>query len=106
MTPDAREQARHKASVMIAFAEGKEIEHRYKAPNSKEWNSIAQPTWRWHDYDYRVKPEERKPREVKFWISDRVDNVYPEHYIINDTVGGGWRLATFVEKVLPETETE
>lgn len=75
MTPDAREQARHKASVMIAFAEGKEIQFKGRNEDERKWMTVPDPTWRFHEFDYRVKPEERKPREWTVWINEKEDIV-------------------------------
>lgn len=94
---DAREQARHNASVMIAFADGKEIQVSPKGDD--EWWDCENPTWRFVRFDYRVKPEERKPIEVELWVDDNSRQVRTSQLLAT------MRKALFRE-VLPETETE
>lgn len=59
MTP--QERAKKQAEVMLAYAEGKEIE-RYT--NMASWMLDDDPTWNWIDNDYRVK---KTPKVVKLW---------------------------------------
>lgn len=67
-----RDEARHAAEVMIAFAEGKEIESKDR--NSKGWNCyLENPTFDWRHWDYRVKPEQQTPSK-----EDMVN--HPQHY--------------------------
>ncbi len=51
-----REGARKAAEVMLAYADGKEIECKIAMD---EWDVIEDPNFYWHDktYDYRIKPE-------------------------------------------------
>jgi hypothetical protein len=109
MTPDAREQARHKASVMIAFADGKEIQVGPLDGQGPwiDYNEGDGPTWDFKYCLYRVKPEERKPREIQVWVN----NEYPgisrdEKYFSDNQVAylNGWTLTTFKE-VLPSENT-
>lgn len=49
----------HKHAELIkAWADGAEIE--WKMPHQTTWDEIAVPTWN-EDYQYRIKPEEKKP---------------------------------------------
>lgn len=104
MTPAAREQARHKASVMIAYADGRTIRCR-EVGTSNPWYDITDPeevpAWDWEEYEYEVKPEERKPREI--WVvEDRI-------YEVQQMRGDGMTPIegqTHFREVLPETETE
>lgn len=58
-----REEARRKAEVMLAFADGAEIQFcRYHWTN-EDWDDVGHPSWNWDGNDYRVKP---KPAE--FWV--------------------------------------
>lgn len=41
-------------TIMQAFADGKEIEHR----GSGGWLSTKCPSWNWGNVDYRIKPVE------------------------------------------------
>ena len=63
-----------------AWLEGKEIE---LASDLCKWEPAPSPSWDWHNFDYRVKPEPVKPAVAKaykrpdgclFWIDgkDRV----------------------------------
>ena len=55
---------RHKhADVIIAWAEGAEIEYR-KSPEYI-WNSAESPGW-YENYEYRVKPPAKKYRVALF----------------------------------------
>ena len=56
-----REEARRKAEVMLAFADGAEIQ--YSVKGSCEWMHAEDVFWNWCGCDYRVKP---KPREA--WV--------------------------------------
>ena len=50
-----REEARKAAEVMLAYADGKEIE--YKNGALKDWSITSVPTFNWGSNDYRIKPE-------------------------------------------------
>lgn len=50
-------------AVMQAFRNGKKIEFKRKRSDS-DWLYMPQPSWDWHQIDYRVMPP--KPRE--FWL--------------------------------------
>lgn len=49
------EELKRMAAVMLAAAEGKEIQCRAKGL-SEAWVGALYPTWNWYAYDYRVKP--------------------------------------------------
>lgn len=55
-----REEARKAAEVMLAHADGKEIECRILDGG---WVTKTHQSFNWQEYEYRVKPE---PRE--FWV--------------------------------------
>ena len=47
-----REEARKAAEVMLAYADGKEIEF---LNNSREWKSSLNPVFNWEIFKYRNK---------------------------------------------------
>lgn len=55
-----REEAREAAKVMLAYADGKEIEY---SNNGKWYPSIGNPLFNWsgESNTYRIKPEESTP---------------------------------------------
>lgn len=60
-----RDEARDAAAVMLAYAEGKEIQHR-RWGSDDEWSNFsdeASPIFEFRFNEYRVKPE---PRVVWF----------------------------------------
>lgn len=50
-----REEARKAAEVMLAYADGKEIECRYR--KNSVWMEVNSPAWDFSDYFYRIKPQ-------------------------------------------------
>ena len=53
-----REEARKAAEVMLAYADGKQIE--YKVRGGNEWRSVNEldtPLFDWNSTKYRIKPE-------------------------------------------------
>lgn len=51
-----REEARKKAEVMIAYADGKKVE--YKDHDDKIWCDVLEtPVFNWNRTDYRIKKE-------------------------------------------------
>lgn len=59
MTP--QEKAKQQAEVMLAYAEGKEIEC---TDAHASWASCPDPFWNWLRADYRVK---KTPKVVRLW---------------------------------------
>ena len=59
-----REKAREAAAVMLAWADGKEVECKYWYG----WVTIDQPNWNWEDLDYRIKPA----KTLRPWTADEV----------------------------------
>jgi hypothetical protein len=71
-------------AVMLAFKEGKEIEHRH--PHF-DWEDDKEPIWDWSQYDYRVKEDWLTPEELKrlpvdtlLLVSDEKDTTPDERY--------------------------
>jgi hypothetical protein len=103
MTPDAREQARHQIAVMQAWLNGKPIRGRWKTEPRQPWKDVVDPIWNFGAIEFEVKPEERKPREVKMWVNPNLPEcIYPETWTMADATG--WTLVPFVE-VLPSENT-
>lgn len=50
-----KEKARKAAEVMLAYADGKEIELFSKYSN--DWVKVDDPNFEWDSTDYRIKPE-------------------------------------------------
>lgn len=106
MSQEAREQARHISEVTKAYAEGKAIQVSHK--DGDYWEDTHSPQWQWTLFDYRVKPEERKPITLDLWIMPSTPDVYYDKSFFHDRKRmeeKGWLLKRFVE-VLPENETE
>jgi hypothetical protein len=58
------EEAIIAAGVMLAWAEGKKVQGRWRN-SSCEWGDCSDPAWQWETNEYRIKPE---PRE--WWLND------------------------------------
>lgn len=53
-----REEVRKAAEVMLAFADGKEIQYSNKGQNNwLNWVNDSAPHFDWERVDYRIKPE-------------------------------------------------
>ena len=51
-----REEARKAAEVMLAYANGEEIEYNVKGCNN--WMKVDSPSFNW-DWEYRIKPKSK-----------------------------------------------
>lgn len=52
------EQLRQNAAAMIAFADGKPVEYKYRDPSCEDrWDGNPSPSWDCDAYYYRPKPE-------------------------------------------------
>ena len=85
-----REEARKAAEVMLAYADGKEIE--YKNGALKDWSITSVPTFNWGSNDYRIKPQskyrpfkdaeecwqEMQKHQPFGWIKDKEDGHYSQ----------------------------
>ena len=68
-----REQAREAAAIMLAWADGKEVQHRTKKRDSRsglkpDWCDTDSPWWDFDSYDYRIK----STAKVRPWTVDEV----------------------------------
>ena len=61
-----REQAREAAAVMLAWADGKEVE--YSPQGYSIWKPNAEPCWSWSGCNYRIKPT----ATLRPWTADEV----------------------------------
>lgn len=55
---------KEKIAVMQAYVDGKKIQFARK--NKEDWEdySTGEPLWAWSMFDYRIKPEEEKPKRM------------------------------------------
>lgn len=93
---DIREKTRQQAEVMMAFANGKDVE--YRDIDGKVWRDILEcPQWSWGIYEYRVKKQELKPggnyktrdgKDVRIYAIDG-GGKQPVHGAVRDE-GFGW----------------
>jgi len=90
-----REQAREAAAVMLAWADGKEVEGRF----SNGWVTVDIPDWNWLHVEYRIKPT----ATLRPWTADEVPlgaqvrskSYHPDHRSLITTSGNsvhreGW----------------
>lgn len=100
-----REEARKAAEVMLAYAEGKEIEGLH---SSDGWIILEEPLFNWDRTEYRIKPEptyrpfkdkeecwnEMQKHQPFGWVKGINDNTYRSILSINDS---GFYKDTFDE---------
>jgi hypothetical protein len=80
---NAQERAKEQAEVMLAWANGAEIEVTYGEDCG--WEHTKSPGWNWFVYDYRVKVV---PKVVKYYC-------YADGYRLlwvseNSAISGDW----------------
>ena len=68
-----KQQAREAAVIMLAWADGKEVQHRIKKCDSRsvlkpDWCDTDAPWWDFDSYEYRIKPTEK----LRPWTADEV----------------------------------
>ena len=90
MTP---QEAREAAAVMLAFADGKEIECRATVITSR-WSPKAHDGWDWESFEYRVAPE---PWTGKIWVHPAGDVRDESHFCGLSPKDAGWKLITAKE---------
>ena len=72
-----REEARHAAEVMMAYAEGKEIELNGRSScGCQMWEETSEPTFNWYDFMYRTKT---KPKYRPFKTREECWNEMQKH---------------------------
>ncbi len=58
-------------AVIQAHKDGKQIQRRFNGAGSFPWEDLkVGDYWNFTDWDYRIKPEEKKPRELVVVIDD------------------------------------
>lgn len=65
-----QQEAKRKAEVMLAFAEGRKIEFS-DLEKGNEWVGISDPQWSWGVCDYRIKPSEPRRCEARYVANDK-----------------------------------
>ena len=92
MTSEGSKEA---AEVMLAYANGKKIEHRWRG--SSNWMKMdGYPVWNWEGYQYRIKPQqvsipateeelERINRKT-VWIKNKRNPDCMGHVLANDKI--------------------
>jgi hypothetical protein len=51
-----QQEAKRRAEVMLAFADGAPVEWMLQGRTANEWQYAPYPKWDWTEYDYRVSP--------------------------------------------------
>lgn len=73
-----REEARQAAEVMMAYAEGKEIELNGRSScGCQMWEETSDPTFNWYDFMYRTKT---KPKYRQFKTQEECWNEMMKHH--------------------------
>lgn len=73
-----REEARQAAEVMMAYAEGKEIELNGRSScGCQMWKETSDPTFNWYDFMYRTKT---KPKYRAFKTREECWNEMMKHH--------------------------
>lgn len=63
-----REQAREAAAVMLAWADGMEVECAEIGRDKWKWTPLFTTVWNWSKYTYRIKPTTK----LRPWTADEV----------------------------------
>lgn len=72
-----REEVRKAAEVMLAFADGKEIQYSNKGQDHWfNWINNSAPSFNWGRFDYRIKPE---PKYRPFHTQEECWNEMHKH---------------------------
>lgn len=80
-----REEARKAAEVMLAYANGAEIE--YTAKDYNNWIKVDSSGFNWYGYDYRVKPKSEKFDPKTLQPFDKV--------LVRNCTADNWKCAHF-----------
>lgn len=103
-----QEEARKRAEVMMAYAEGKEIEFRIKGDERWEtYNGKDTLGFEFNDIDYRVKPEPKyRPFKTTEECWKEIGCHYPLGWLKNKK-DGSYKAITYVyDDVLRESDFE
>lgn len=63
---EVQKEAKRRAEVMLAFAEGKEIENRCRGRD--DWDEVIDPSWDWFSNDYRIKSPAKRKIMLDAWL--------------------------------------
>ena len=88
MTP--QERAKQQAEVMLAYANGAEIEAEFQPDYWRTdcWRIKTNPVWNWELWNYRVKKPAPKAVKLEAWI-DLCGSLC--HYIKGRNIPSGWK---------------
>lgn len=107
-----REEVRKAAEVMMAYAEGKEIECKLKDEEDVPWRTITvaleddECSFNWKEFDYRIKKEptyrpfknaeecwnEMQKHQPFGWVKRKEKQIYETSNIIDNSGVGGLSL--------------
>ena len=85
-----------KIDLMTAFRDGAATQFRSRRRAGEPWVDCESPEWNFEDFEYRIRPEPRKPRE--FWISEFSGRAYAAPFDLEHP----GNLAVHVREVLEE----
>ena len=71
-------ELREMIKVMQHYADGGEVEVRYKNDDDDIWENTTNASWNWSMYDYRIK-EQRQRVTIEKWLVQ-----YEENYFVID----------------------
>ncbi len=89
---DTRDKARQKAEIMLAFANGAEVE--FYRDSVGEWKCAKAPQWDWTTNEYRIKVV---PKVVKYYCYDRSGELF---WFDNPNYGSFKRIPSEDKEVL------
>lgn len=110
MTPERKQELMEQAAVMIAAAEGKEIEYKCRGCSDDDYERliiIEVCHFDWHDYEYRIKKvstikyipftaETFKEHRDRWIIGNVTGNLYKAQIITSDYVIFGEEAISFI----------
>ena len=94
-----REEARQAAEVMMAYAEGKEIELNGRSScGCQMWEETSDPTFNWYDFMYRTKT---KPKYRPFKTQEECwDEMLKHQPFWMVEIKKGWKIALYRRSVV------
>ena len=63
MTTADEKMTKTMTEVMLAYVNGQRIQF-HKRGSKSDWEDTTLPLWDWINYEYRIKPEEPKPKRM------------------------------------------
>lgn len=91
-----QKEAKRRAEIMLAFAEGAKVEVREITEADNKWRPTNSPAWDWYRGDYRIKKEPRM-----FYINAYPDGSYSQAQPDRDTADqlAGYRRTECIKVV-------